>query len=420
MTSQHDALYRAICEFPDEDTPRLAFADLLEESGDPLRAEFIRLQVELVRVPEYDPLWVKCRQFHPGVFLGHYMTGTLPKLPAGFSHYRFRRGFSWLAQVLGSDVFTERAQALFAAAPIQAMSFDDRGRPDLAELADCPHLARIHRLDFSVSRFDAEDMARLGHSPHATALTELVFEYDAIRDDGLQALVTSPLFARLEGLKLDKTYLPPALLIDALGAADGSGRLRKLSLPFCDLPPPDAAQLFHLPIMQGLEHLDLEENETLGPEGIEMLTESRLIRGLQVLNLAKTFPGVPGVRALTATGGLAGVRLLDLSANRLGPVAARVLVGSDRVRGLRVLKLANNPIGTRGAEELAGSRHLAGLLELDLRDCDVGDAGATALAESPYLDNLLRLDLRGRRLGDEARAALVDRFGPRASLDDDD
>lgn len=41
-----EALLRAICEHPDEDTPRLAYADWCDENGDPDRAEFIRLQYE--------------------------------------------------------------------------------------------------------------------------------------------------------------------------------------------------------------------------------------------------------------------------------------------------------------------------------------------------------------------------------------
>ena len=63
----HDALYSAICAQPDEDTPRLAFADLVDEDGDSARAAFIRTQVELARAPEYDPIWAKCRQFDPGI-----------------------------------------------------------------------------------------------------------------------------------------------------------------------------------------------------------------------------------------------------------------------------------------------------------------------------------------------------------------
>src|SRR6478736_1761390 len=49
MTSDGDALFRAICEQPWEDTPRLMYSDWLDEAGDPLRAEFIRLQVEAAK-----------------------------------------------------------------------------------------------------------------------------------------------------------------------------------------------------------------------------------------------------------------------------------------------------------------------------------------------------------------------------------
>jgi uncharacterized protein (TIGR02996 family) len=51
MTSDGDALFRAICEQPWEDTPRLVYADWLDENGQPERAEFIRLQIELAAIP---------------------------------------------------------------------------------------------------------------------------------------------------------------------------------------------------------------------------------------------------------------------------------------------------------------------------------------------------------------------------------
>jgi uncharacterized protein (TIGR02996 family) len=49
--TDHDALLAAILARPDEDTPRLAFADWLQENDDPDRGEFIRLEVELARTP---------------------------------------------------------------------------------------------------------------------------------------------------------------------------------------------------------------------------------------------------------------------------------------------------------------------------------------------------------------------------------
>jgi uncharacterized protein (TIGR02996 family) len=44
--TDRDALLRAILANPDEDTPRLAFADLLDEEGERKRAAFIRSQIE--------------------------------------------------------------------------------------------------------------------------------------------------------------------------------------------------------------------------------------------------------------------------------------------------------------------------------------------------------------------------------------
>jgi uncharacterized protein (TIGR02996 family) len=50
-----DALYRAILERPDDDAPRLVWADWLEEHGDPDRAEFVRIQCEWAALDRGDP-----------------------------------------------------------------------------------------------------------------------------------------------------------------------------------------------------------------------------------------------------------------------------------------------------------------------------------------------------------------------------
>ena len=46
-----DALLAAICADPADDLPRLAYADWLEEHDDAARAEFVRVQCELARLP---------------------------------------------------------------------------------------------------------------------------------------------------------------------------------------------------------------------------------------------------------------------------------------------------------------------------------------------------------------------------------
>src|SRR5262245_21506431 len=45
---------RSIIESPDDDAPRLVYADWLEEHGQTDRSAFIRVQCELARLPEAD------------------------------------------------------------------------------------------------------------------------------------------------------------------------------------------------------------------------------------------------------------------------------------------------------------------------------------------------------------------------------
>lgn len=58
MSPAEASLLRAVLAAPDADEPRLAYADLLAQSSrssDQARAEFIRLQVDLARLPDGDP-----------------------------------------------------------------------------------------------------------------------------------------------------------------------------------------------------------------------------------------------------------------------------------------------------------------------------------------------------------------------------
>jgi uncharacterized protein (TIGR02996 family) len=64
--SDADALLAAIRAAPDDDAPRLIYADWLEEHGQPERAEFIRLQVLLARGGYIDP-------DHIDDFVGHFV-----------------------------------------------------------------------------------------------------------------------------------------------------------------------------------------------------------------------------------------------------------------------------------------------------------------------------------------------------------
>lgn len=421
MTDSHDALYRAICAKPDEDTPRLAFADLLEEHGDALRARFIRTQVELSRGKHYDAPAVTARLREPDAMHGWTMAHTLPKLPTGFTwrRFEFRLGFPWKVTLASWDALAS-GDEVFAVAPVQALDVDmpivsghDGG---LWRLAEWPHLARLRRLDFAHGRFSPEEVQQhLTEAPGAAHLTELAFAFDSLSQSGLAALAASELFARLSVFELRTSALLPALMVDALGAAREPGVLDRVCLQDNGIGRDDAAHLFALPALRNVRELDLSDNP-LTAHGVRALAESDVPRGLRALNLSRTRPGVPGVRALLAKRAASALRALDLSDNALGPVAARAVAGCDALRGLKCLNVSHNPLGDAGADALADAPALAGLLELELRDAQLTDEGAEALAASPHLGSLLRLDARDNELTAKGRAALAERFGDRASV----
>ena len=54
--TDRDALVRAICEFPNDDTPRLIYADFLEENGEAERAALFAPKSKLPEFPHGSPL----------------------------------------------------------------------------------------------------------------------------------------------------------------------------------------------------------------------------------------------------------------------------------------------------------------------------------------------------------------------------
>src|SRR5262245_24225920 len=96
--TEREALLRAVCENPDDDLPRLVFADWLDENGDEAArawAEFIRLQCRAARLPEDS----SARQHHESRAAllrkhGPDWRGDLPTSPGHRWGETFIRGFA--------------------------------------------------------------------------------------------------------------------------------------------------------------------------------------------------------------------------------------------------------------------------------------------------------------------------------------
>src|SRR5262249_488094 len=112
-----DALLQTIIDNPDDDAPRLVYADWIEEHGEPERAEFIRVQVAYDGADfakERRGEWAG-RMKELWKAYGPAWLAQLPKLPGVRWSTSFRRGFPHMVEFDGATAFTAGAAAVFAA-----------------------------------------------------------------------------------------------------------------------------------------------------------------------------------------------------------------------------------------------------------------------------------------------------------------
>jgi uncharacterized protein (TIGR02996 family) len=122
------AFIRMIAANPDDDAPRLIYADVLEESGDEAkikRAEFIRVQIERARLEPRTPRWNEL--WHRDTELLEWAKRWREELPAikEVSYGGYIRGF--IDKVTGSDELARNIRLVLSVLPLRTVgiSFSD-------------------------------------------------------------------------------------------------------------------------------------------------------------------------------------------------------------------------------------------------------------------------------------------------------
>src|SRR5262245_38343641 len=202
-----DAFLQDILAHPDDDAPRLIFADWLEEQGDAnsvARAEFIRVQWVLAagQLPETRRTELERRQQQILDQWGKEWVRPIRRLVRS---WEFHRGFIDEVGML-APTFLKHAGQLFRRAPIQhlALRRDNNilASSCMAELADSEHLRRLRSLDLGGNQLESRHLRALVVSEYLTGLTSLDLMSNRIGDGGIRALASSPLLGRLERLNL--------------------------------------------------------------------------------------------------------------------------------------------------------------------------------------------------------------------------
>ena len=128
--SDEPALLAVILAHPDEDTPRLIYADWLDENARPERAEFIRIQC----APDADEVQEACAFELEERNRGKWLAGFgVPQFAE--TRWKFRRGFPECLHAPG-ELFLER-YAAFARVPwLQALWLGELSPWDLRDFAN--------------------------------------------------------------------------------------------------------------------------------------------------------------------------------------------------------------------------------------------------------------------------------------------
>src|SRR5438046_2179086 len=129
------AFFDRIRDEPSDDAPRLIYADWLDENGQPERAEFIRIQCALDRLPDDDPSRPELRERERQLSEAHesQWTGEISSLA---NVEGFRRGVIDSVS-LDPNQFLCNGQRLFSLAPIRKVRLHSLG-DRLAKLVQSP------------------------------------------------------------------------------------------------------------------------------------------------------------------------------------------------------------------------------------------------------------------------------------------
>lgn len=186
--TQEELLLQRVLERPDDDAPRLAFADYASQQGDP-RGEFIRAEVGLARMDkDTDPNYARLADTSDALAdeYGPVFAGPIAGM---VDKYYFDRGFVELVE-LPARRFLETAEQLFSRAPIRHLNLKG-GKSLIPELFSSPSLQRIRSLSIRNWRLTDRDIEVLASSPYLKELRWLSLADNMVGLPGVEALAVS-------------------------------------------------------------------------------------------------------------------------------------------------------------------------------------------------------------------------------------
>ena len=200
---------KAIYEAPDEDAPRLRYANWLDQRGDP-RGEFIHVQFGLAILPDLAADRQHLHAREQKLLEEHRSTWEYRLRALHVTAVTFHRGFPETVSMT-EDNFLANAEELFQRAPtVRGIHVRLSNPNDVAVLAASPHLSRLTTLELPWNGIGPATARRLAASPHIARLTRLNLGFNHIGHAGARALATCPRLANLKALDLGRNQIGDA------------------------------------------------------------------------------------------------------------------------------------------------------------------------------------------------------------------
>ncbi len=426
----HDAFLRAIIERPDDDTPRLVYADYLDDLGDHPRAEFIRVQCELAHLPDDDPRRpaLEDREHelldeHEPAWLGELNDDGVNRL----NEWVFRRGLLssvasngwWLS--LNEDRLLQRHPV----AEWVYQRFPEGGYLPSDRLLSPAWGTRLRALDLSASERDILELGPLLTSRELVSLRDLDLSNvpgigqlaETLRRSSLAKQLKSLAFGGRSGVGFrwgdaENETLDVARFNEALAGSE----LEHLTAFDCGITNDGLRWLLAAPFAAHLKSLDVSGNP-IAPDAW------RAFRGHTGMRLARLDVSGTPLAGITLEPLLDSPTLEDLTSlevNRCGSARKimEVLAASRFWTQATEFRAHSGTVPAMSLEPLCRSPGPPGLRLLDLADNYLRTEGVRLLCEAPWAGSLTWLALSRNYLDDQSVAVLAGsgRFGKLRTL----
>ena len=321
---ERQAIFAAILAEPDEDLPRLIYADWLDEHDMPVRAEFIRVQVALAREPEYTPRFYELRFREREIIRTCYYPwrANLPHLD-GITWGDYHRGFIGSIALSRWQDFEPFADQIWDTEPVTLLEVP---RQSLPAMLESPQLDRVCGLKMEGLTYN--ETSQLLAQPLGR-VSKLVLNHCEFSGTSGPFFCSENL-AHLKHLTIQRPdnvrFVEPDYgdIENRIQPIMGTQRLKTASIMGRFGRDMSVEWMFQLPQLSELEQLTLN-NFLLTDHNIAGLMNAPMTMTLRGLSLVTCNLSLPQIKMLVNAEKFPRLELLDLRNNPLNDRARKLL-----------------------------------------------------------------------------------------------